>query len=208
MNKGFTVLELLVTIAIIGTLSTYILSSVSESRKKADYTRVYIEARELLTGLNEYMVTFGDYPILRGCMEASNMTHSGYRNLTGETEYYYPLITDVLPSGECLSTGATSSEPTSSHVLKTLKDEGLLNINLKVPLGVSVFYGLMTQSLFTSSIFYCGEDRITLNKPGIFITVPLADAKYLPATAKKRRVENINTGTIIVVPNSYCLYID
>lgn len=208
MNRGFTILEILITIAIVGTLSSYILTSVTESRKKAGYTKTYLEAREILTAINQYILTHGTYPTLQGCLEASNSSHSMYRNISGQTEYQYPVITTVLSPTECLTVAATSSEPTASHVLKVLKDEDLINVDLDVPLGVSVSYGLMTRNPIGSNLFYCGEDLMAVNKPVIMGAIPGEDTRYLPATSKRRKIVNMNTGNTINLPNSFCFYID
>lgn len=62
-NRGFTLLELLIVIAIIGILSTVVLSNMSAAKEKAFYTRALSEFRSLETAIQMYMSDHDDeYP--------------------------------------------------------------------------------------------------------------------------------------------------
>jgi len=62
LNKGYTLLELLVALAIIGLLSSIILSSVNMARKKARDARRLSDMKQLQTALELYYSSYGRYP--------------------------------------------------------------------------------------------------------------------------------------------------
>lgn len=63
LNKGFTVIELLIVIAIMGILSSLILPSVQTAREKAYYARTLSEYDSMNTAIQMYQEDHdGDYP--------------------------------------------------------------------------------------------------------------------------------------------------
>jgi type II secretion system protein G len=62
MKKGFTLLELLVVISIIGLLSSVVLASVNSARENARDTKRISDLREVRTALEMYYTDNGFYP--------------------------------------------------------------------------------------------------------------------------------------------------
>jgi len=61
-NKGFTILELIVVVAIIGILTSIILFAISDSREKGRNARRHRDAHEIRSALNLYVTDNGTYP--------------------------------------------------------------------------------------------------------------------------------------------------
>lgn len=61
-KKGFTLIELIVVVAIIAMLTSVVLSSLSTSRNKANDTASINSVREIKTALSMYFADFGVYP--------------------------------------------------------------------------------------------------------------------------------------------------
>ncbi|MCI5051066.1 MAG: prepilin-type N-terminal cleavage/methylation domain-containing protein [Candidatus Pacebacteria bacterium] len=61
-NKGFTLVELLVVISIIGILSTIVVSSLGLSRERAREARFTAELNSFITALELYNLDNGEYP--------------------------------------------------------------------------------------------------------------------------------------------------
>ncbi len=61
-QRGFTIIELLVVVAIIGLLSSVVLSSLAEARAKARDTERLQELRQVQTALEQYRTTYGQFP--------------------------------------------------------------------------------------------------------------------------------------------------
>ena len=62
LNKGFTLVELLIVIAIIGVLSSVVLSSLNISRNKANDAKRIASIKQLQTALETYYNDNGQYP--------------------------------------------------------------------------------------------------------------------------------------------------
>lgn len=65
-SAGFTILELLVVISIIGLLSSVLLTSVSSARSKARDVRRIADMRQFMTALELYYESNGQYPASGG----------------------------------------------------------------------------------------------------------------------------------------------
>jgi len=62
-SRGFTLIEMLVSISIIALLSSVILTAVNSARKNARDSKRISSIRELQTGLELFYTTYGYYPI-------------------------------------------------------------------------------------------------------------------------------------------------
>jgi type II secretion system protein G len=61
-NKGFTLIELMVVISIIGLLSSIVLASLKDARDKANVTKFKEEIRQMISALELYRGDNGKYP--------------------------------------------------------------------------------------------------------------------------------------------------
>lgn len=61
-NKGFTVIELLIVIAIIGILASVVLGAMGRARDKTYISRSKLEYKSMVTALELYYEDNGDYP--------------------------------------------------------------------------------------------------------------------------------------------------
>lgn len=62
-NRGFTLMELLITIAIIGILASVVFASISKAKQKAYYNRALAEFKNINTALELYKDSHdGDFP--------------------------------------------------------------------------------------------------------------------------------------------------
>lgn len=100
-QKGFTLIEILVVVAIIGLLSTVVLTSLDSARAKARDARRLVDLREVRTALENYRVENGAFPISttwRGVCAAFNP--SGTITRTGANGWIpnlAPRFISVLP---------------------------------------------------------------------------------------------------------------
>lgn len=63
INNGFTIIEFLLVIVIIGLLSSVIFVAVSDSRKKSRDLERAEDVRQLSTQLERYYANYGQYPV-------------------------------------------------------------------------------------------------------------------------------------------------
>lgn len=61
-SKGFTLIELMVVIAIIGVLSSVVLSSLNNAKVKARDTKRITEIKQMINALEIYRMTYNQYP--------------------------------------------------------------------------------------------------------------------------------------------------
>lgn len=61
-SQGFTLVEIIVVIAVIGILSMIVFASFDDSRKKARDTARHADIQQLGAALQAYGVTYGEYP--------------------------------------------------------------------------------------------------------------------------------------------------
>lgn len=89
-NKGFTVLELLVVVAIIGILSAIIMASLNSSRSKGRDAKRIEELRQMVNALELYYNVNGVYPSRAQLYSATNQTQAN----NPLAPYLWPLPRD------------------------------------------------------------------------------------------------------------------
>ncbi len=87
-NRGFTLIELLTVIAIMALLSSIILTSVTNLRKKTIDTKHAVEIRGLKQGLDQYYAAHGVYPV--------NDSNASLNALTAPLASYTTIPADLF----------------------------------------------------------------------------------------------------------------
>ncbi len=101
--NGFTLVELIVVIAIIGILATLGLSSYTRVQKSARDSKRYADLKELKTALLQYYVANGTYPTTGGawftvCTTGADPTARTTSGATGWIPNLAPTYIDILPT--------------------------------------------------------------------------------------------------------------
>ena len=95
---GFTLVELLTVIAIIGILAGLTLVAVGQAKKRAYLAKANSEVRELVKAWNVYWLTFGAWPeALKGGTNVP-MTTANVRYLRGANDMGLYLLDVKMPS--------------------------------------------------------------------------------------------------------------
>lgn len=106
MKRGFTLLELLITVAIIGLISSVVLSSLTTARARARDAQRLQNLRELRTALETYRSERGSYPMTgpsvddidwRGSCSGWGASQGGITGATGWIPNLAPTYISVLP---------------------------------------------------------------------------------------------------------------
>ena len=95
-KRAFTLIEILISIAVIGVLTTLVLASLSGSRERARDTRRKQDLQQMRAALEVYYNTNGQYPLEVNC--AGNGTYSNCDPDTGWPESN-PLWTELVGGG-------------------------------------------------------------------------------------------------------------
>jgi general secretion pathway protein G len=110
-EKGFTLLELLIVIVIIGILALLIIPNLTSAPKKARDVQRKTDLRAVQKGLEEYFLSYSTYP-------------SALTSLTsGSSPIIKAIPTDPLNTGVYVYT-YTSASPYSSYTLKGCLENG------------------------------------------------------------------------------------
>ncbi len=122
-NKGFTLIELMVVISIIGLLSSIVLASLKDARDKANVTKFSSEINQFKTALELYRADKGEYPY-ENRSTLTTFNSDGTPDVTGLYEgTEYPTQTSfatmmsnyikILPnfSNECPNVNSNGSCP-------------------------------------------------------------------------------------------------
>jgi prepilin-type N-terminal cleavage/methylation domain-containing protein len=101
-NKGFTLIELMVVISIIGLLSSIVLASIKVARDKSVATKFKSEIQQFVSALELYKTSTGKYPYEGGLPTTSFATNINNNNAEVTTFIFNqpvntPLSTLVTP---------------------------------------------------------------------------------------------------------------
>jgi prepilin-type N-terminal cleavage/methylation domain-containing protein len=208
-KRGFTILELLIVVAIMGVLSNVVISSVQGAKYKAEITKFYAESRELYTAIESFRLKKNYYP-----QEDINCTgvSSTIMGESGGGQSYYSRVQNPATQPPCTYVGTTTeSGINQSHIVTQLKNEGLFNKTLRVPENMSftyVVYRNQTDVDMDGPIM-CGEARPKPNTAMIVVFVNdqiETIREYLPANRRKYTV--YWEGGSLPIEESFCFYVD
>jgi len=99
-QKAFTLIEILLVVAIIGLLASVVLASLSQSKVKANTAKRLENARQIENALEVYYVNNKAYPSTGGSLESACTTWGGYAN-TGASAWIpnlAPTYIQTLPT--------------------------------------------------------------------------------------------------------------
>ena len=108
-HKGFTLIELMVAIAIITILSTIVVANLNEARDKGENATIVKQVREYITAINLTFVPNGNEFPWNG---SSNLNQPGcLHDTTGSGSCFYndssvPVYPDLTPLGDYIALGA------------------------------------------------------------------------------------------------------
>ena len=111
-ESGFTLLELLIVIVIIGILALLIIPNITSAPKKARDTQRKTDLRAVQKGLEEYFVSNNNYPAA-----LSDLT-------TGNPPIMKAVPVDPKNSGDLVYTYAPTGSPANAYTLKACLENG------------------------------------------------------------------------------------
>lgn len=110
-QTGFTLIEMLVVVAIIGLLSSVVVTSLAQTRRKARDSKRIEDLSQISKALELYYGTNNGYPNTSGAWWGAVGSCGGSHGVTGATGYVpnlAPTFIGVLPLDPKPSTGACS----------------------------------------------------------------------------------------------------
>lgn len=162
MRRGFTLIELLAVVAIIGILSSVVISSVNQARSRARDTKRISDVRQIQNALEVYFANNGYYPEFTSLNPRCNTRPSGTNSLNILVSQGFISVVPDDPKNisstpnycyEYVGLGNLSIYPTASGVLcggKPRTDyKYTLLFSLEKP---STGYPLATASYYTNCI--------------------------------------------------------
>ncbi len=212
-SKGFTLIELMVVIAITSLLSAVVLASVKSAREKAQITKTVAEMKSLQNAVEMYKNQFGSYP--------GNEGFTGWSDDDNGTQQYVDPETGDVYSDPWFLWSWKYSGSLNNFMDNYIVNNKLMPSRINSPnypnncidetqcvsggyvLGYSrLTYNFMTPTTFGGWYFACGDQKI--NNYFIFF---LANNKKINLPILKYR--NINFPSYNYDPisgvNTYCL---
>ena len=103
-QKGFTLTELLLVIAIIGALAGIILASITKAREKAQIAKTVIEVKELSKSIYQYYIDTSVYPVCGSPCDATTDPLLNDLGVSGWDGPYATIYNKTHPWGGAFST--------------------------------------------------------------------------------------------------------
>ncbi|HEX9045450.1 MAG TPA: prepilin-type N-terminal cleavage/methylation domain-containing protein, partial [Verrucomicrobiae bacterium] len=105
-NAGFTLVEILTVIAIIGLLAAMVMSVIPAIIKHAKVRKAQLQMREIVGAIETYEANYSHYPISTAAQRAANpdFTYGGaFQSPTGPISVGTPVGGAVLANAEVMS---------------------------------------------------------------------------------------------------------
>jgi prepilin-type N-terminal cleavage/methylation domain-containing protein len=156
-TRGFTVLELLIVIAIIGILATVVIVSVNDARVKAKNAKIDLHVREYVFGFNSFIAKNGRLPYTTDC-QATGIPSVGNGGTLGvclgqyEDEGFGPGCGFYLKTTESYS---TFEDPLLNQEL--LLEMGVLPPLPPIPMNVPSEFEYLLQDEVRGAMYICTD---------------------------------------------------
>lgn len=107
-EKGFTLIELMIVIAIIGILAAIAIPNFNAYRARSYNTSANADLRNIITSLEGYYVDFDKYPTIAANAAATDLVNYGYVNSDGVNTgaVSYTAATSSYAIGNTINTKA------------------------------------------------------------------------------------------------------
>ncbi len=109
-ESGFTLLEILVVIVIIGVLAGVVMVSVSNARSKSRDAKRAADIRQTITALDQFLIQHGTYPTGTASVAAGGTAMDNTNTFNGSEEPFVPNYLPMIPSSPKPADGNCASE--------------------------------------------------------------------------------------------------
>ncbi|MFW6304063.1 MAG: type II secretion system protein [Candidatus Sumerlaeota bacterium] len=147
-RKGFSLIELLIVVAIIGILAAIAVPNFLEAQTRSKVSRMRADMRTLATGLESYIVDKGTYPVSAYRNNVDADTWFGYSALTTPVSYLSKIPKDIFSQ----STGETGYG--SGRRCPPQLYTGTLELNLTAPTLEDAVSGMLDARNFWVLVSY------------------------------------------------------
>ncbi len=192
-TKGFTLIELMVVIAIITLLSSVVLAALSTAREKARVTKTVAEMKSLQTAIAQYQLDNGSVPYEQFSINSGGTSFNDSYGGTSLTTLLNMLITP------------------KKYISKIPNAPGFPSNTNKSVLGYMTYSGRYTIPAYNWA-YYCGEKPVNkymiyFHPDGVKLNLPTAYYKYNydPAMYDAVTSAYVNDGSAAYENRTYCV---